>query len=290
MDDRFVLLDGEKLRHIRQGKFWSQEQLADEARLRKRTIERAEAGERLRRSTISAIAQALGLSPEALVSLDTSSEQHHDRPESTSPKPSSVIPVPARGIGPDEALREVGRADPGGAEIGIPQAPGRCLTCGVENPPGIKFCTACGLPLGSRCPRCGAEHVPGAKFCGECGISLTRRSLSLQPLPFASRPQTPLSYTPVHLAEKILTSKAALEGERKQVTVLFADLMGAMESLADCDPEEAQKLLDPLLKRMLEAVHRYEGTVPASWTRGLWRCSVPHWLMRITRFRPATRH
>jgi class 3 adenylate cyclase/tetratricopeptide (TPR) repeat protein len=71
----------------------------------------------------------------------------------------------------------------------------------------------------------------------------------------------PESYTPKHLAERILTSKAALEGERKQVTVLFADLKGSMELLADRDPEEARKLLDPVLERMMEAVHRYEGTV-----------------------------
>ena len=71
----------------------------------------------------------------------------------------------------------------------------------------------------------------------------------------------PESYTPKHLAEKILTSKAALEGERKQVTVLFADLKGSMELLADRDPEEARKILDPVLERMMEAVHRYEGTV-----------------------------
>src|SRR5262249_31590143 len=66
---------------------------------------------------------------------------------------------------------------------------------------------------------------------------------------------------PKHIAEKILTSKSALEGERKQVTVLFADLKGSMELLADRDPEEARKLLDPVLERMMEAVHRYEGTV-----------------------------
>jgi class 3 adenylate cyclase/tetratricopeptide (TPR) repeat protein len=71
----------------------------------------------------------------------------------------------------------------------------------------------------------------------------------------------PESYTPKHLAEKILTSKSALEGERKQVTVLFADLKGSMELLADRDPEEARKLLDPVVERMMESVHRYEGTV-----------------------------
>ena len=74
-------------------------------------------------------------------------------------------------------------------------------------------------------------------------------------------PQAPLAYTPPYLAEKILTSRSALEGERKQVTVLFADLKGSMELLADRDPEEARHLLDPVLERMMAAVHRYEGTV-----------------------------
>jgi len=71
----------------------------------------------------------------------------------------------------------------------------------------------------------------------------------------------PLTYTPPYIAEKILTSRSALEGERKQVTVLFADLKGSMELLADRDPEEARQLLDPVLERMMAAVHRYEGTV-----------------------------
>ncbi len=72
---------------------------------------------------------------------------------------------------------------------------------------------------------------------------------------------SPDAYTPKHLAERIINSKAALEGERKQVTVLFAELKGSMELLADRDPEEARKLLDPVLERMMEAVHRFEGTV-----------------------------
>jgi class 3 adenylate cyclase len=76
-----------------------------------------------------------------------------------------------------------------------------------------------------------------------------------------SRPASPAEYTPKDLAERILTSKAALEGERKQVTVLFADLKGSMELLANRDPEEARRLLDPVLEHMMAAVHRYEGTV-----------------------------
>ena len=81
------------------------------------------------------------------------------------------------------------------------------------------------------------------------------------PAPAGAQEREPLSYTPAHLAEKILTSRSALEGERKQVTVLFADLKGSMELLAERDPEEARQLLDPVLERMIEAVHRYEGTV-----------------------------
>ena len=79
--------------------------------------------------------------------------------------------------------------------------------------------------------------------------------------PVQTLAQAPLTYTPPYLAEKILTSRSALEGERKQVTVLFADLKGSMELLAERDPEEARQLLDPVLERMMEAVHRYEGTV-----------------------------
>jgi class 3 adenylate cyclase/tetratricopeptide (TPR) repeat protein len=99
----------------------------------------------------------------------------------------------------------------------------------------------------------------GAKFCKRCGQRLGGpQTAQAAPGPrFGSLE----SYTPKHLAEKILTSKSALEGERKQVTVLFADLKGSMELLADRDPEEARKLLDPVLERMMEAVHHYEGTV-----------------------------
>ena len=82
-----------------------------------------------------------------------------------------------------------------------------------------------------------------------------------RPAPPPDLRPAPLAYTPTHLAEKILTSRSALEGERKQVTVLFADLKGSLELLADRDPEEARQLLDPVLEHMMAAVHRYEGTV-----------------------------
>jgi class 3 adenylate cyclase len=129
-----------------------------------------------------------------------------------------------------------------------------CPRCQAKNLVGRKFCGECGARLASVCPACGAANTPGQKFCGECGAPLTQAAATAN---FGS----PESYTPKHLAEKTLTSKSALEGERKQVTVLFADLKGSMELLADRDPEEARKLLDPVLERMMEAVHRYEGTV-----------------------------
>jgi class 3 adenylate cyclase/tetratricopeptide (TPR) repeat protein len=93
-------------------------------------------------------------------------------------------------------------------------------------------------------------------WIGAAGPASPAPSLSATPQEHA-----PLTYTPPYLAEKILTSRSALEGERKQVTVLFADLKGSMELLADRDPEDARQLLDPVLERMMDAVHRYEGTV-----------------------------
>ena len=136
-----------------------------------------------------------------------------------------------------------------------------CPSCGFENPEGMKFCGECGTPITGSCPQCGFANPSRFKFCGGCGapLSLPAQALSpdLVPLPSAE----PGSYTPPHLAEKILTSRAALEGERKQVTVLFGVLKSSMELLADCDPEEARQLLDPVLERMMAAVHRYKGTV-----------------------------
>ena len=125
-----------------------------------------------------------------------------------------------------------------------------CPRCGHPNPPVAKFCSNCGASLELRCPACGHVNAPGGRFCNECGEAL--------------RPAVrgaPQAYTPEHLAARILTSRGALEGERKHVSVLLADLKGSMELLADRDPEQARQLLDPVLERMMEAVHHYEGTV-----------------------------
>jgi class 3 adenylate cyclase len=130
----------------------------------------------------------------------------------------------------------------------------RCTQCDYQNLETSRFCGGCGARLEVICPRCARPNQPGNRFCNDCG----------EPLADSDRNQRfalPQSYTPKHLAEKILASKPALEGERKQVTVLFADLKGSMELIAQRDPEDARSILDPVLERMMEAVHRYEGTV-----------------------------
>jgi class 3 adenylate cyclase/tetratricopeptide (TPR) repeat protein len=125
-----------------------------------------------------------------------------------------------------------------------------CPRCHQPVPADAEFCPECGARLETGCVQCGTANARTSKFCKKCGQPLGRP---------ATRP--PEAYTPAHLTEKIVSSRGALEGERKQVTVLFADLKGSMELLADRDPEEARKVLDPVLELMMEAVHRYEGTV-----------------------------
>ncbi len=133
----------------------------------------------------------------------------------------------------------------------------QCPQCQTENKGDSLFCEQCGSRLEAICPSCGSASGPDAKFCRKCGQNLSgaNGASPVSPPEFAS----PKTYTPKYLAERILTSKASLEGERKQVTVLFADLKGSMELLADRDPEDARGLLDAVLTRMMESVHRYEA-------------------------------
>src|SRR6185312_10798471 len=130
----------------------------------------------------------------------------------------------------------------------------KCAKCQHDNAIGAQSCAECASALAPCCANCGSAVPPAARFCPECGYPQA---------PVADDPRfaSPKSYTPQYLVNKILTTRGALEGERKQVTVLFADIKGSMEIFADRDPEDVQKLLDPVLERMIEAVHRYEGTV-----------------------------
>jgi class 3 adenylate cyclase/tetratricopeptide (TPR) repeat protein len=133
----------------------------------------------------------------------------------------------------------------------------RCSRCQHENRTEAKFCEECAAPLGRTCLNCGHIYSARAKYCSECGQPVGAQESK----PPAPRFASPEKYTPKHLAAKILTAKSAIEGERKLVTVLFADIKGSTELIANQDPEDAQDLLDPVLERMIEAVHRYEGTV-----------------------------
>ena len=158
----------------------------------------------------------------------------------------------------------------------------RCSACSTENPPQAKFCLECGAPLARRCSACGIVLPDVAKFCLECG----------QPIPAAGVPPTPSiapqTYTPRHLAKKILASRADLEGERKQVTILFADVVGSTELIQGRDAEDAQALLDGVVKLMMEAVHRYEGTVSRLMGDGLMAMFGAPSPTRTTPFAPAT--
>ncbi len=142
----------------------------------------------------------------------------------------------------------------------------KCPHCAHENPAEGKFCGECGARLELSCPACQTPNPSSNKFCRECGRRLSAspppapapgRSLS----PSAERFAPPQAYTPKHLAEKILTSRSAMEGERKQLTVLFTDVCGFTAMSSRLDPEDVHEIMDRAFEVILNAVHRYEGTV-----------------------------
>ena len=130
-----------------------------------------------------------------------------------------------------------------------------CLRCRHANPPGSNYCLGCGARLGSSCPSCANDLPAGARFCNKCGAPLEQSAI------LDTRFASPESYTPRHLAEKILVSKSAIEGERKQVTVLFVDVSGFTALSERLDPEIVHGLMTRAFDLMLAEVHQYEGTV-----------------------------
>src|SRR5437867_3602899 len=142
----------------------------------------------------------------------------------------------------------------------------KCSTCGHENRDAAKFCEECATALTLACSHCGAVLRPTAKFCDTCAQPVAH-GLQAAPMsagaeaPTPQRAPAPRTYTPKHLADKILQSKSALEGERKQVTVLFADVKGSMELAEQLDPEEWHAILDRFFAILTDGVHRFEGTV-----------------------------
>ena len=134
----------------------------------------------------------------------------------------------------------------------------RCARCGTENRDGAKFCKDCAAPIPAKCSSCGATVQPASKFCDECGTSLLLSAVASPKKPNDS-------------SIRVIDSPVAenLEGERKTVTALFADIKGSMELIERLDPEEAQAVVDPALKLMIDAVHRYDGYIVQSTGDGI---------------------
>src|SRR6516164_4875886 len=132
----------------------------------------------------------------------------------------------------------------------------RCSKCGFDNPGGMKFCGQCTTPLAQVCPNCDFENPPGFKFCGQCTTGLGFDEVKQQ----SSNPPTTIRES---------DGSVALDGERKTITALFADIKGSTELMRDLDPEEARAIVDPVLQLMMAAVHRYGGYVAQSTGDGI---------------------
>jgi predicted ATPase/class 3 adenylate cyclase len=131
-----------------------------------------------------------------------------------------------------------------------------CPKCQTDLPDGAKFCKECGQKLEMSCPECGNSIPPDSKFCLECGYDL-RKPREISAVNF----QQPKSYTPKHLADKILNTRSALEGERKLVTVMFADVAGFTAISEKLDPEDVHGIMDGCCRILVDEIHRFEGTV-----------------------------
>ena len=141
----------------------------------------------------------------------------------------------------------------------------RCPKCATENREGRKFCAECGAPLNARCASCGAENDPAEKFCGECGVALAGKAQAVS----ANAPATKRTTPEIQVTLGHADTSTAAEGERKTVTALFADIKGSTELMRDLDPEEARAIVDPVLRLMMAAVHRYGGYVAQSTGDGI---------------------
>jgi len=144
----------------------------------------------------------------------------------------------------------------------------RCSKCGTNNPPGKKFCSQCGSGLVGSCPKCGAENSSESRFCGDCGAVLGSAKGTARVTALGTDSQ-------IKFAAEV-TAPDSIEGERKTVTALFADIKGSMDLIEDLDPEEARAIVDPALTLMIEAVHRYDGYIVQSTGDGIFGAPVAH--------------
>ena len=132
----------------------------------------------------------------------------------------------------------------------------KCPECQFGNREGVSFCEKCGANLEQICPNCKAIIPPDRLFCGICGCNLTDFS-EITSIDYSE----PQSYTPKFLADKILTTRSSIEGERKFVTVLFADLANYTAMSEKLDPEEVHQIMDGFFKILMHEIHKYEGTI-----------------------------
>ncbi|OPX97531.1 MAG: Adenylate cyclase 2 [Syntrophorhabdus sp. PtaB.Bin006] len=132
----------------------------------------------------------------------------------------------------------------------------KCVQCGAENRDQARFCHSCGAPLGRRCKQCGNESLPSARFCDACGYSLVEKSAGDE-IGFGF----PSSYTPKSLADKILTNRTSIEGERKLVSVVFVDVADYTSICEQLDPEDIHQIMDKFFRLLMDEIHRYEGTI-----------------------------
>ena len=146
------------------------------------------------------------------------------------------------------------------ASVGRPM---RCSKCGTNNPSTNNFCAKCGNALAKHCAKCKAENPPTSDFCGKCGAPLTNGAGGEVATSTPQRASSSVCVAPEG------NSSEALDGERKTVTALFADIKGSTELMRDLDPEEARAIVDPVLQLMMAAVHRYGGYVAQSTGDGI---------------------
>src|SRR5271169_4272131 len=135
-----------------------------------------------------------------------------------------------------------------------------CSNCGSQNPGAKRFCGDCGAPLANRCQKCSAENPPGKRFCSDCGAPLAGGA----PTPRAKPLSATLTETEIRVTLEQADATTLADGERKAVTALFADIKGSIELMEDLDPEDARRVVDPALRLMMDAAHRYDGYVVQS--------------------------
>jgi len=135
----------------------------------------------------------------------------------------------------------------------------KCFACKSDNREGVKFCEECGTEIALVCPRCDSRIPVGKKYCGECGQKLGRDEIAQ--LDSEIDYNRPDSYTPKFMAEKILTTRGSLEGERKLVTVFFSDVTGFTSLSEKQDPETVHRIMDGCFKILMQDIHKFEGTI-----------------------------